>query len=83
MDAGYFLQAYKAKGERLVGQPTERHGFVDEALSAGARLARWRAGVVVFRQAVDERGIQCGPPSVLAVHGRVPDGWLPAKRGAA
>ncbi len=47
MSAGYFVQAYKAKSARLVGQPTEGFGFVDEALAAARHLARWRAGIVV------------------------------------
>ncbi len=83
MSAGYFVQAYKAKGARLVGQPTEGFSFVDEALAAARRLARWRAGIVVFRQDVDGDGIQRGRPAVLAVHGTVPDGWLEVERVAA
>ncbi len=83
MTAAYFIQAYKAKGPRLVGQPTERFGFVDEALVAAGRLARWRAGIVVFRQDVDDDGIQRGSPAVLAVHGQVPDGWLTAEKAVA
>ncbi len=83
MTAAYFVQAYKAKGARLLGQPTERFGFVDEALVAAGRLARWRAGIVVFRQHVDDEGIQRGSPAVLAVHGQVPDGWLTAEEAAA
>ena len=83
MSAGYFVQAYKAKGARLVGQPTEVYGFVDEALAAARHLARWRAGIVVFRQSVDDDGIQRGRPAVLAVHGTVPDGWLAAKQAVA
>jgi hypothetical protein len=74
MGTAYFIQAYKAKGSWLVGQPTEGFGFVDEALNAGRRLARWRAGIVVFRQEVGDDGIQRGRPAVLAVHGTVPDG---------
>ncbi len=83
MSAGYFVQAYKAKGARLVGQPTEGFGFVDEALTAARRLARWRAGIVVFRQDVDDYGIQRGRPAVLAVHGTVPDGWQAAEKAVA
>ena len=83
MSSGYFVQAYKAKGTRLVGQPTEGFGLADEALAAARRLARWRAGTVVFRQDVGDDGIQRGRPAVLAVHGRVPDGWLTADRAAA
>ena len=83
MSSGYFVQAYKAKGNRLVGQPTEGFGFADEALAAARRLARWRAGIVVFRQEVEDGGIQRGRPAVLAVHGRVPDDWLTADRVAA
>lgn len=83
MSAGYFLQAYKAKGTRLVGQPTESFGFADEALAVARRLARWRAGIVVFRQEVGDGGIQRGRPAVLAVHGQVPNGWLASERAVA
>ena len=83
MSSGYFVQAYKAKGVRVVGQPTEGFGFADEALTAARRLARWRTGIVVFRQEVDDDGIQRGRPTVIAVHGQVPDGWLAAKRVVA
>ena len=83
MSVGYFVQAYKAKGLRLVGQPTEGFSFVDEAMAAARRLARWRAGIVVFRQEVDGDGVQRGRPAVLAVHGTVPEGWLAAERIAA
>ncbi len=83
MSAAYFVQAYKAKGTRLVGQPTEGFGFADKAMTAARRLARWRAGVVMFRQAVDENGIQHGRPAVLAVHGQVPQGWLTAEKAVA
>ena len=81
--AAYFVQAYKAKGARLLGRPTERFGFVDEALVAAGRLARWRAGIVVFRQEVDGDGVQRGRPAVLAVHGTVPEGGIAAKRAVA
>ncbi len=83
MSAGYFVQAYKSKGARLVGQPTDSYGFVDEALTAARRLACWRAGIVVFRQEVDDDGVQRGRPAVLAVHGTVPGGWRAAERIAA
>ncbi len=83
MTAAYFVQAHKAKGPRLVGQPTERFGFVDEALVAAGRLARWRAGIVVFRQEVDGDGVQRGRPAVLAVHRTVPERWISAERAAA
>ncbi len=83
MSAAYFVQAYKAKGRRLLGQPTERFGFVDEALATAGRLARWRAGIVVFRQDVDDDGVQRGRPVVLAVHGTVPMGWTVAEMAAA
>lgn len=83
MRAAFFVQAYKAKGPRLVGQPTEPYGDADEALAAGGRLARWRVGVVVFRQEVDAEGAQRGLPAVLAVHGQVPDGWRARDRVAA
>ena len=83
MPAGYFVQAYKAKGNRLVGQPTEGFGYVDEALTAARKLARWRAGIVVFRQEVGDDGLQRGRPAVLAVHGQVPDGWLSAEKAVA
>ena len=83
MASGYFVQAYKAKGIRLVGQATEGFGYADEALSAARRLSRWRAGIVVFRQEVDDEGFQRGRPAVLAVHGRVPADWLAAERAAA
>ena len=80
MRAVYFVQAYKAKGTRLVGQPTERFGFVDEALAAARHLGRWRVGIAVFRQDVDDEGVQVGRPAVLAIHGQVPGGWLAAER---
>lgn len=83
MSTGYFIQAYKAKGTRLAGQPTERFGFVDEALTAARHIARWRAGVVLFRQEVDYDGMQRGRPTVLAVHGQVPEGWLAAEKAVA
>lgn len=83
MGAAYFVQAYKAKGTRLLGQPTERFGFVDEALSSAKRLHRWRAGIVVFRQEVGDDGLQRGHPTVLTVYGTVPDGWLAAERAMA
>ncbi|WP_237477697.1 hypothetical protein [Lichenibacterium dinghuense] len=83
MSAGYFVQTYKARGARLVGQPTEGYGFADEALAAARRLARWRAGIVVFLQEVDDEGVQRGRPAVLAIHGQVPEGWLAAERAAA
>ena len=83
MSSGYFVQAYKAKGNRLVGQPTESFSFADEALDAAKRLARWRAGIVVLRQDVDEAGIQHGRPAVLAIHGQVPEGWLTAEQAVA
>ena len=83
MTSGYFVQPYKAKGARLVGQATEAYGYADEALSAAERLARWRAGIVVFRQEIDDAGFQRGRPAVLAVHGRVPTGWLATDRVAA
>lgn len=83
MDAAFFVQAYKAKGPRLVGQPTERFGYADEALAAAARLRRWRAGLVVFRQSLDAAGLQKGLPAVMAIHGHVPGEWLTAARDAA
>ena len=83
MSSGYFVQAYKAKGPRLVGQPTEGFGFADEALAVARRLARWRAGIVVFRQEVDGDGVQRGRPAVLTIHGNVPEGWIAAERAAA
>ncbi len=83
MAAGFFVQAYKAKGARLIGQPTEGFGFFDEALTAARRLSRWRVGIVVFQQEVDGDGVQRGRPAVLAIHGQVPDGWLAAERVAA
>ena len=83
MSAGYFVQAYKAKGTRLVGQASEGYGYADEALAAAERLARWRGGVVVFRQEIGDDGLQRGRPAVLTVHGNVPDGWLAVERVAA
>ncbi len=83
MSAGYFVQAYKSKGARLVGQPTEGYDFVDEARAAAKRMAPWRAGIVVFRQEVDDAGVQRGRPAVLAVHVTVPEGWLAAEKAAA
>ena len=83
MSTGYFLQAYKAKGARLVGQASEGYDYADEALKAAKRLARWRAGIVVLRREIDDEGIPCGLPAVLAIHGTVPEGWLSAERAAA
>jgi hypothetical protein len=83
MDAAYFVQAYRARGSQLVGQPTERFGYVDEALAVAARLSPWRAGIVVFRQNLDAAGLQRGRPTVLAIHGQVPAGWSEAERIAA
>ena len=82
MSAGYFVQVYKAKGTRLVGQSLDEYGYADEALAAARRLIRWRAGIVVFWQDVSDDGLQRGRPAVLAVHGRVPEGWLPAVKVA-
>ena len=83
MSAAYFVQAYKAKGTRLVGQAAESYGYADEAMTAAKRLARWRAGIVVLRREVDDEGIPRGLPAVLAIHGTVPEGWLVAERVAA
>ena len=83
MSAGYFVQAYKARGARLVGQPTEGFGLADQALTAARRLARWRTGIVVFRQDVDDAGIQRGLPAVLVIHGQVPEEWFAVEKAVA
>ena len=79
----YFVQAYKAKGTRLVGQASESYRHADKALTAAKRLARWRAGIVVLMREVDDDGIPRGIPAVLAIHGMVPEGWLVAERAVA
>ena len=66
----------------LVGQASIAFAHPDQALADGARLAPWRAGVVVLRQEVDD-GMPLGKPIVMALHGRVPDEWLAADRIAA
>ncbi|RYC30230.1 hypothetical protein D3273_19860 [Lichenibacterium minor] len=83
MSACYFVQAYKAKGSRLIGQASESYGYADEALAAAKRLARWRAGIVVLQRELDDEGIPRGLPRVLAIHGQVPQGWDEAERAVA
>ena len=79
----FVVQAYKAKGSRLVGQASTAFEDPDDALAEGAHLARWRAGVVVLRQDVDDDGMRRGRPIVLAIHGQVPEGWFDNERAAA
>ena len=79
----FFVQPYKAKGSKLVGQASLGFAHADQALAEAARLAPWRAGVVVFRQEVDGEGVQRGRPATLAIHGYVPQGWTAAERIAA
>ncbi len=83
MSTGYFVQAYKAKGTASSGSRPRASAWPIEALAAARRLARWRAGIVVFRQDVDDAGLQRGLPAVLAIHGQVPEGWFAAERAVA
>ena len=81
----FFVQPYRMKHHRLVASGAltfeERH----DALAAGLHAARFRPGVVVLAQDIDGRSGRLGKPEVVAIHGRVPDGWHAAdsKRDAA
>ena len=75
----FIVQPYVAKPHRLVAQPAQLFAAEAEAKRAGARLARYKAGVVVMAQAVDRRSAAPKRPHVLATHGHVPDGWTTAK----
>lgn len=75
----FIVQPYVAKPHRLVAQPAQLFSGEAEAKRAGARLARYRAGVVVMAQAVDRSGPAGRRPQVLATHGRVPEGWTGAR----
>jgi hypothetical protein len=75
----FIVQPYVAKPHRLVAQPAQLFSGEAEAKRAGARLARYRAGVVVMAQVVDRTSPARGRPHVLATHGQVPEGWKLAK----
>jgi hypothetical protein len=78
----FIVQPYVAKPHRLVAQPARV--FTEEAAAkrAGARMARFRAGVVVLAQSADAMGASRKRPHVLAIHGRIPEGWTTLAKAA-
>lgn len=71
----FFVQPYVLRRGKLMASGASVFEEAADALAAGNRLARFRPGVVVISQAVDGRSGSMSKPEVLAVYGRVPEGW--------
>ena len=72
----YFVQPYVVKHHKLVASGALTFRTFDEAIATGAQMANRRAGVVVMAQSYDAERQVMSRPTVLRIHGRVPDGWL-------
>lgn len=74
----FFVQPYLLRRGKLRASGASVFDEAADALAAGLRSARFRPGVVVISQTVDGRSGSLGKPDVLAIHGRVPEGWRDA-----
>ena len=75
----FIVQPYRAKPHRLVPLPAQLFDDERSARQAGARLARFRSGIVVLSQTIDHATAGKGRPTALAIHGQVPDSWTALK----
>ena len=71
----FFVQPYVVKRHKLAASGAVTFTEQDQALEAGAALARKRAGVVVLAQSYDPARQVLNKPTVLRIHGRVPAAW--------
>ena len=74
----FFVQPYVRRRRKLVASGATTFEEEADALAAGARIARFRPGVVVVSQVVDARTGTMARPEIIAVHGRIPDAWRAA-----
>lgn len=75
MRTAFFVQPYIVRRHKLMASGALAFDTRADAIAAGARLARFRAGIVVLSQMVDAATGKLGRPEILATHGRVPAGW--------
>ncbi len=71
----FFVQPYVMRRRKLLASGATAFEEAADAVAAGARIARFRPGVVVMSQVVDARTGHMGKPEIIAIHGRVPDAW--------
>lgn len=71
----FFVQPYLMKRHKLVASGALTFDEAADALAAGRRTARFRAGVVVLAQQIEARSGFMGQPRVIAIHGHVPEIW--------
>ncbi|MCW6511965.1 hypothetical protein [Lichenifustis flavocetrariae] len=79
----FFVQPYVVRKHKLMASGAQTYLSSGEALEAGVDLARRRAGIVVMSQSYDTERQVMSRPTVLRIHGRVPDDWTIALRQAA
>jgi hypothetical protein len=78
----FFVQPYDVRRHKLVASGAQTFLSDGDALQAGAALARRRAGVVVMSQSYDTVQQKLNRPTVLRIHGRVPDDWNDTRQAA-
>jgi hypothetical protein len=77
----FFVQPYDVRRHKLVASGAQTFLSDRDALRAGADLARRRAGIVVMSQSYDTDRQKLSRPTVLRIHGRVPQEWTEAHSG--
>ena len=71
----FFVQPYVVRRHKLMASGAMTFRSESEALQAGAALANRRAGIVVMAQGYDPAKQMMTRPTVLRIHGKVPEGW--------
>ncbi len=71
----FCVQPYGLKRHKLAAGGALVFDDLEDAASAGRKLARSRAGVVVLSQDMDARSGLLSKPRIVAIHGRVPASW--------
>lgn len=78
----FFVQPYVTRRRKLIASGALTFLNSDEALEAGAGLARRRSGVVVLAQTYDPVRQAMNKPRVLRIHGQVPTDWIGERQAA-
>ena len=78
----FFVQPYAIRRRKLVPSGALTFFKAEEAIEAGAGLARRRAGIVVLAQTYDPVKQVMNRPRVLHIHGQVPTEWTDSRQAA-
>lgn len=71
----FCIQPYTLKRHKLAACGAMVFADREDAVVAGRRLARARAGVVILSQDVDVETGLMSKPRIIAIHGCVPASW--------